>query len=273
MKKFDCEMSANLQFWNEITPVHIKNYGVDDFLAGKCTLKKIELAELGDVKGKRILHLQCHFGLDSLSLARLGAEVVGVDFSDIAIAKAIELAEITKLNAQFICSNIYDCIDKINGKFDIVYTSIGVLCWLGDLDRWADIISHFLARDGFFYIYEAHPFCGMFEYGEKFLSEIKYSYFSSGDAQYWDDSAPDYADKSYIVRSPSYEWQWSLADIINALLRAKLALDFVHEHDTMPYDGFAEMQRAENGFFVPQFAQKLPLAFSICARHTVIGVL
>jgi hypothetical protein len=115
----------------------------------------------------------------------------------------------------------------------------------------AEIISHFLSPDGFFYLYEAHPFCSMFESGEKFNSKIKYSYFSNGEAQGWDEPCFDYSDKSYIVRSPSYEWQWSIADVVCALLRANLSLSFLHEHNTMPDDGFAKMQREENGFFVP----------------------
>lgn len=138
-------------------------YNVDEFKKGKITLKDIELAELGDVKNKSLLHLQCHFGLDTLSWARLGAEVTGVDFSEEAIEYAKRLSQELDIPARFICSNIYDTIELITDKFDIVFTSYGVLCWLPDLVEWAEIISHFLRCGGIFYIVEFHPVNNIFD--------------------------------------------------------------------------------------------------------------
>ncbi len=139
-------LKKNKELWNELTAIHAGSefYDVDGFKRGKCSLSSIELEELGDVSGKSLLHLQCHFGLDTLSWARLGARVTGVDFSDKAIDLARSLSRDLKIEADFVQSDIYDLPDNLDGEFDIVFTSGGVLPWLPDLKRWAEIITHFL---------------------------------------------------------------------------------------------------------------------------------
>ncbi len=150
MKK---EFEANLKLWNELVDVHVKSkfYGLDDFKAGKSSLLPTEVEELGDVNGKTLLHLQCHFGMDSLSWARKGAIVTGIDFSDNAILKARELSKEIGVPATFIQSNIYDIPEIIKGKFDIVFTSYGTIYWLDDLMGWAKVIHHCLKSGGMFY--------------------------------------------------------------------------------------------------------------------------
>src|SRR5688572_730649 len=134
-------LEKNRRLWNARTDVHVTSefYELDKFLAGKSSLNEIELNLLGDLKGKSVLHLQCHFGQDSISLARLGAEVTGVDLSDKAIAKAKELAKQTGANAEFICTDIYELPQHLDKKFDVVFTSYGTIGWLPDLDKWAKI--------------------------------------------------------------------------------------------------------------------------------------
>ena len=148
--------NINKSLWNGKTAIHVKSdfYDVESFKKGKSSLNFIELEALGDVKGKSILHLQCHFGLDTLSWARLGANVTGVDFSDKAIDYARSLNSELGLNAKFILSNVYDLKNNLDEKFDIVFTSYGTIGRLPDLNRWADVVSHFLKPGGTFFMVE-----------------------------------------------------------------------------------------------------------------------
>ncbi len=197
---------ANKELWDEFAKIHYEteseSYSVKSFLEGQSTLKSYELREMGNVKGKSLLHLQCHFGLDTLSWAREGAIVTGIDISSEGIRLAKLLAKRAKLEAQFIESNLYDSPKVLFKKFDIVYTSIGVLCWLNDLKEWGAIISHFLKPGGFFYIAEIHPFSMVFDNetktaivqantkakfasavsGEKMAQGLRYEYITKDEA-------------------------------------------------------------------------------------------
>ena len=149
----DNYINYNQDLWNELTPIHERSkfYDLEGFRSGKQSLKSIELDELGDVSGKSLLHLQCHFGVDTLSWARKGGIVTGIDFSDASINLAQSLSRELGIKASFFRANIYDLPDILKAEFDIVYTSYGVLAWLPDLKRWAEIIVHYLKRGGFFY--------------------------------------------------------------------------------------------------------------------------
>ena len=153
------QKQANIAFWNELTAIHERSkfYDVPSFLSGKQTLQHVELKELGNVSGKSLLHLQCHFGMDTLSWARLGAQVTGVDFSDRAIDLAQKLNVKLDLDARFIQSDVFDLPSRLKEQFDIVFTSYGVLCWLQNLDLWAQTIAHFLKPQGTFLLVEEHP--------------------------------------------------------------------------------------------------------------------
>jgi len=157
-------MDANREHWDEATDIHARGnvYGIEDFKAGRYQLHRIEVEEVGDVAGKRLLHLQCHFGLDTLSWARRGAIVTGVDFSPKALALARRLAAESGIDARFIESNVYDAPAALNERFDIVFCSYGVLCWLPDLPRWGEIVARYLEPGGIFYIADAHPFIRVF---------------------------------------------------------------------------------------------------------------
>lgn len=164
------ELELNRGYWDEATRLHLRGdlYGVQEFKAGGCRLHRVEVEEVGDVRGKRLLHLQCHFGLDTLSWARHGAVVTGVDFSTESIAGARRLAGETGIQAEFVCSDLYELPETLPSfhSFDIVYTSYGVLCWLPDLASWAGVIARYLKPGGFFYIAEAHPSARMFPLDE-----------------------------------------------------------------------------------------------------------
>ena len=161
----DYRIEANRKNWNERTPVHAASgfYDVEGFRNGRITLNDIERNEVGSVEGKSLLHLQCHFGMDTMSWARLGAQATGVDISDAAIGLARALNDELQLNTRFIRSNIYDLPNVLEEEFDIVYTAMGVLCWLPDLSEWANIIAKFLKPNGIFYILDGHPFAHVFE--------------------------------------------------------------------------------------------------------------
>ena len=152
-------LESNRALWDEWTSIHVRSefYDVESFKRGGIRLRPYELEEIGDVAGKDVLHLQCHFGLDTLSFARLGARVTGADFSAPAIAQARALAEELGLDARFVQSNLYDLPSTLQGDFDVVYTSRGVIGWLPDLDRWAEVAAHFVRPGGIFYITEGHP--------------------------------------------------------------------------------------------------------------------
>lgn len=257
-------MDGNRAFWDEVTPVHLRSYGVERFLSGERWLPPEILNEVGDVKGLSLLHLQCHFGLDSLAWAREGAKVTGVDFSPAAIEAARALSLQAKLPAEFVCSDVYDLPHNLRGTYDIVFTSIGVLCWLKDLTAWARIIAHFLKPGGFFYIMDGHPLLYTFddEGGWRFMV----SCFHDPAPYVWDDENVDYMDPSYKTNTATYEWQWAVSDIINAVVGAGLSLEFFNEYDALEDPVYPEMQQREDGLYTfPNMPVPLPIVFSLKA--------
>ena len=267
----DKYLSNNREMWDEWAPLHAKSefYDVEGFKKGRCTLYPIELEEMGDVTGKALLHLQCHFGLDTLSWARLGAKVTGVDFSDKAIGLASSLSKEIGIDANFICSDIYKLPEVLDEKFDIVYTSAGVLCWLPDLNRWAEIISHFLKPGGFFYILEGHPFMNMLLSDSPDISgpEITRSYFYTTEPEEYQTDG-SYAgvktDKLHIGN----EWTHSIGDIINAIISAALQIEFLHEFPKIFFKAVPYMEQDEEGYWrIP--GDKIPLTFTLKATKPV----
>jgi ubiquinone/menaquinone biosynthesis C-methylase UbiE len=256
--------NANKEAWNKKTPYHLKSkmYDLEGFKNGKTSLKFIELEELGDVKGKTMLHLQCHFGQDSLSWARLGANVTGVDFSDEAIATAKKLNDELKLNSNFICSNVYDLPQQLDNKFDIVFTSYGTIGWLPDLTKWGKIISQFLKPGGTFYIVEFHPVRWMFDDD---FEELKYSYFNSGVIE--EEIQGTYADRTAPIKHTYYGWNHPLSDVINSLVDNGLQIDFLHEFPFSVYNVFQNSVQGEDGWWrIKGLEDIIPMMFSIKAR-------
>jgi ubiquinone/menaquinone biosynthesis C-methylase UbiE len=262
---------SNQELWDEVAPVHLKAYKEVQLLReGGTSLDEIELREIGDVRGKTLLHLQCHIGTDTLSWARQGARVTGVDFSAQSIACARQLRQELQLEANFIQSNVYELRTKLNERFDIVYTSRGVLCWLRDLDQWAQIVAHFLKPEGVFYIMETHPLCDIFEETKPGELSIIYPYFHRPEPAVWDDDAPDYADGEYIPEHPSYEWSWSVGEILNALIKAGLQIESFNEYERLFFRRYPGMASDyERWYHFPQYAGKLPLLFTLKARRPI----
>ncbi|MCP4178626.1 MAG: class I SAM-dependent methyltransferase [bacterium] len=256
----------NRESWNEVTVLHVKSdfYNVEAFKKGKSSLNDIELNEIGDVKGKKLLHLQCHFGMDTLSFARKGANVTGVDISDESIKTAIDLSKELDIPAKFIRSNIYD-IESIlsDEKFDIIYTSYGALNWLDDLDKWANIINNLLKPDGIFYMVEFHPF--IYTLGEDL--EINESYFKTSQIETTVDGS--YTDNSTVNKKnlKHVEWHHSLSEVVSSIINNGLRIEMFNEFPFQVYNCFDNMIELEKGKWVfDKFRDKIPYMYSIKAK-------
>ena len=262
----DERIAANLIHWNELAKIHERPseyYDVEAFRAGGSSLRPLERNEVGDVRGKSLLHLQCHFGLDTLSWARLGARVTGVDLSESALERARTLAADCGLDARFICAEI-DSTDTFGETFDIVFTSFGTTVWLPDLDRWARLIARSLSLDGFFYIVDSHPFAHVVGDGQRVVAP----YFRTG-PQHCEPGDGDYAVPDAKIETPSYEWTHTLGDIVTALANAGLRVAFLHEHPFADWELGRGMARAPDGYYryTDTDAASLPLMYSIMATH------
>lgn len=260
--------AENRKLWDELVRINAgsKLYDVAGFKAGKCTLDPIELEEVGDVAGKTLLHLQCHFGQDSMSWARLGAKVTGVDFSPKAIDLARSLARELALDVRFICADVCDLPSALAEEFDVVFTSLGVLCWLRDLGEWARVVARYLRSGGMFYLREAHPIVNVFDNSRAAEGlDVRHSYFHKLEPTRWEPEC-SCADPSAVVQYPSFEWTHSLSDIVNALLGAGLRLEFLHEFPYLSHDHFPFMEQgAEGRWRIKGKPDTIPLMFSIRA--------
>lgn len=264
----DKYLKNNLDMWNDWAPLHAESefYDVEGFKKGRSTLDSIELEEVGDVSGKSLLHLQCHFGMDTLSWARLGAKVTGVDFSDKAIDIARSLSKELRIEADFVCCNIYDLPKNLTGTFDIVYTSAGALGWLPDLKQWAEIIYHFLKPGGFFYILESHPFSHVFD-DSKNVTELKveHSYFHSPEPTKWEIEGSYSGARTEDKQYTSYEWTHSMGDIVNSLISNRLKIEFLHEFPVLFFKWFPFMEKGEEEGWWRIKGDRIPLIFTLKA--------
>ena len=215
---------VNKKRWNELVGIHVKSdeYDLEGFLRGETSLHSLELEALGDVSGKSLLHLQCHFGLDTLSWARLGAKTTGVDFSESAIEMAQSLAKRIGVESDFINCNVFDLPEHLAGEFDIVYTTYGVLCWLHYLDEWGKIIERYLKPGGTFFLAELHPFMWVFDDEHPSELKVKHSYWP-GDLPTYGESEGSYADPdAQVVNKGDYEWVHPISEVIKSLIKAGL---------------------------------------------------
>jgi SAM-dependent methyltransferase len=264
--------ATNKELWNKRTAIHLDSsfYNKQGFINGDTVLTPIELNELKDVKGKTMLHLQCHFGMDSLNWQRLGAQVTGVDFSDAAITEAQKINEQLGYNAEFVCSDIYNLLsspsplerDGVRSLFDIVYTSYGTIGWLPDLNKWAQVIAAHLKPGGIFYMADFHPVLWMFDDN---FTEIEYAYHKS-DVIVVENQAT-YTESNEPIINKEYGWNHSISEILNALLQQGLALQFFNEHTYSPYACFNNVVEFEKGkWHIKGMEGKLPMVYSFMMR-------
>jgi len=265
----DDYLAANRALWDEWTAIHETSsfYDLEGFKAGGSRLRAYELNEVGEVAGRSLLHLQCHFGIDTLSWARQGARVTGADFSERAIELARRLAAELGLDATFVCSNLYELPAVLDTQFDVVYTSRGVLGWLPDLERWAGVVAHFVRPGGVFYVTEIHPVAQAF--AEEPQLRLGYPYFPRREPL----AVPvqgSYADPTAEVRQPvEYGWVHSMGEIVSAVAGAGLRIEFLHEFPFVEWP-VPFLIRHDDGTWrlPPDAGGELPLFFSLRATKS-----
>ena len=273
-------LDANRTFWDGLVGIHVASTGPDGYdvaalRRGERRLHAIEEAELGPVDGLDVLHLQCHFGVDSLILAQRGARVTGLDFSPAAIAAARALAAELGLDTRFVEGDLYAAPDLIDGRFDLVYVTWGTICWLPDLVGWAKVAAHFLKPGGRLYFCDAHPAARMFDDSDDAATlpagtlRLRYRYFHQA-APTSNTVAADYADPTAELRNrSSFEWEHSVSDIVNAVIGAGLRLEWLHEHDEIAWKLLPFLVPGRRGLYrwPETFAVRPPLSLSLSARQ------
>lgn len=262
-------MPANRRNWDERAAIHVENrtgfYPIDRLKAGEDILHAIEAAEIGDVAGKRLIHLQCHIGLDTLCLARRGAIAAGLDFSPKAIAAARALASELRIPAEFVESDVYAARERLTGTFDIAFVTWGTVCWLPDIGRWAHVVGSLLGAGGVLYLADAHPSALVMEEIE---GEIVPHYaWRSGKPLVFEDAKTYTGDARELVERRNYKSIHPLSDIVTGLIEAGLQLEFLHEHERLPWNLFPSMVADGDRLFrLPAAAVPIPLSFSLMAR-------
>jgi len=258
--------ALNRANWDDRVPIHLasRTYDLAGFRAGREWLSPFELAEVGDVSGKRLVHLQCHIGLDVLSWARHGALASGLDFSAPAIEAARSLAAELDIPASFVVSEVYDAVAAFAGqRFDIVYASGGSLVWLPDIPRWAKTAAALLAPGGFLYLVDGHPFAQILD--ETDGAVVTHDYFNDGPQvkeypwSYTDGSSP-------LEHARSVQFQHTVGQIVTAIAGAGLRIEFLHEHDFADFQRFESLQRqTDSTYRLPPGRPRIPMLFSLRA--------
>lgn len=260
-------IAINKHSWNKRLDTHLasKFYNLEGFLNGETSLNSIELALLGDIKGKRILHLQCHFGQDTISLSRLGAKVTDVDLSDKAIAKARELANQTNANTDFICCDIYDLGQYLDEQFDMVFTSYGTITWLPDLNKWGALISKYLKPNGKLVFVEFHPVVWMFDDA---FERVGYNYFN--EVPIIETEHGSYADKEAQITQSYVTWNHSLSEVMQSLINNNLEIKHFDEFNYSPYEIFPDMEASSpKEYRISKMGNKLPMVYAIMAEKSI----
>jgi SAM-dependent methyltransferase len=263
-------MAENRASWDELAAIHLRDatgfYAVERFRSGQDILYDLVVAEIGEVRGRRLAHLQCHIGIDALCLARRGAVVTGLDYSAPAVAGAQSLAAETGLAATFVCADVYDAPRALAGPFDIVYVSWGSLNWLPDMRRWGEVIGALLAPGGYLYLVEQHPFVAVIKEINGWLHPY-YSWRTPPARPIVTEAPTAYSgDQTRREHSRQHEWDHPLSDVIGALMAAGLHIDFFREHEVLPWRRLSMMVPGTDRMFrMPDHEVRMPLSFSLKA--------
>jgi SAM-dependent methyltransferase len=236
-------LDANRANWNDRAPLHAApdtGYAVDRYVADRTLLSDVvafDRARLGDLAAVRAVHLQCHIGTDTLSLARLGADVVGLDFSSASIEAARELVARTGDPVSFVEANVYDAASVLEPtSFDLVYTGIGALCWLPSIERWAAVVAALLKPGGRLFLREVHPMLWSVDEGRTDALTLRFPYFEQSEPLRWDDDVTYVETTRPLTATVTYEWNHGLGEIVTALLGQGLRLTMLIEHDSVPWN-------------------------------------
>ncbi len=265
----DRYIKANLENWNDRVVIHLEDsgeiYDVDEFLAGASTLQSIELDGVGDVTGKSLLHLMCHFGLDTLSWARRGAAVTGVDISDQAIAVARKLARQAAIDATFVCSDVHEVPRVITQQFDVVFASYGVLCWLPSVDALLAVAARMLKPGGQFFLADVHPFVDILEYeATSGQLEIQEQYFHRSEPLKVIEKH-SYTGSERIIGHPvSYQWFHPLSNIVNACITSGIQIRSLREFPYLVFNRYPElMEKRGDRWVFRDESIEIPMLFAI----------
>ena len=269
----DERIELNRDWWDEAALAHVKSryYDVEGFKAGRISLNSIERDALGDVSGKSLLHLQCHFGMDTMSWARLGAKATGVDFSGNAIEIARGLNDELGLDARFIQSDVYDLPNILDEQFDIVYSALGVLVWLPNVRQWAEVVANHLKPGGTLFLMDGHPVHHMFQSANDDPDDATNLRVHSS---YWHGTAgtrhpgdePSYGSGGVIIEGDTWEWQHTISDVINAVISAGLTPTSYNEHPVSTYAGIRGMTQTKDGWYrLPKGTPEIPMLYSLTA--------
>jgi SAM-dependent methyltransferase len=263
-------LSANRANWDERADVHIEDssgaYSITAFLAGEDVLFPIEAPEIGDVSGLDVLHLQCHIGIDTLCLARRGARVTGLDFSENALRHAAGLARRAGLEARFVLGDVYQAPERVGGAFDLVYTTWGTICWLPDIRRWGETVAQMLRPGGRLYFADTHPMIQpLEEIDGRLLPTFGYR-TPTGVPLAFTASQTYTGDTRQFLNAENFEWVHPLSDILMALIDGGLAISHVAEHEGLPWQMFPMMVKGEDRLWrLPAGHPRLPLSLSLTA--------
>ena len=264
-------IDMNRRNWDERAAIHARDttgdYMVDRFRAGEDALHAIEASELGDISGKRVLHLQCHIGLDTLCLVRRGAIATGLDFSGAALSVARRLSDETSLKADFVEGTVYQAPDLTPGPFDLVFTTWGTICWLPDVKRWAKVIASVLAPGGELYAADAHPgFSVLEEYAGKFAPTYDYQTPSDQPLHFANETTYT-GDPTVMSHQSTREWIHSLSAVLGGLIDAGLTITMFREHEVLPWRGLTSLVPASDRMWrLPDGVPRIPLSYSVRAK-------
>jgi SAM-dependent methyltransferase len=267
----DHQRKVNRANWDSRVDTHFSSeeYGVARFQSDPAHLSGVvqfDRTNLGDIAGKSLVHLQCHIGTDTVSLARLGAKVTGVDFSEKSIEAARHLSDLAATPARFVVSEVYDTPDTLAEKFDIVYTGVGAICWLPDIAGWARVVSELLKPGGMFYLREGHPVMWSLDFENKDDGRLsfKYPYFEGEPNEF--DFDYTYAGQGLVSHPKTFDWNHGVGEILSALIGAGLRLDAIDEYDFCEWQGLDNMVETDEGVWrLPEESVRIPLMWSVRA--------
>ena len=269
LEQYEITNQAN---WESRVPLHLQGYELSSFRSDPQHLSGVvafDRQRLGDVAGLDVVHLQCHIGTDTLSLARLGARVTGLDFSPSALVAARELAVSTGATINYVESSVFSAVGALGAEqFDVVYTGIGALCWLADVRAWAQVVANLLRPGGRLFIREGHPVLWAMDYPrEDDLLVITYPYFETESGTKFSETTTYVESDGEITSPDTVQWNHGLAEIVSAVMNAGLILTHLEEHDSVPWNPFGDaMEMDEAGEYrLREGRERLPLTYTLQA--------
>jgi SAM-dependent methyltransferase len=265
---------ANRANWDERATLHADRgehgYRISQYIADRSAISDVvrfDLPRLGDLHGVRTVHLQCHIGTDTLSLARLGARVTGLDFSPNAIDEARRLVADSGDDVDFVVADVYDAADLLpRESYDLVYTGVGALCWLPSVDRWAQVVAALLAPGGTLHLREGHPILWSMDERLDDDLHLRFPYWEREQPLEWDDDSTYVETTRRLTATRTYEWNHSLGEIVTALIRAGLRIDLLEEHDSVPWEALpGQMTERDGEFVLAALDGVAPLSYTVRA--------